>query len=431
MMLCQNCGSDELKKRGFLKNMAQRYRCKKCGSWTSENENGDADDEYTFTDMGNTAEVVATLDEDTVNSPEKLLRAMRVDDSVWEVYKKQIGKSPAWRKDRSVNWKVRNGQVLSGDVEDSGKIKIVPVYTVKLWLRRKTEEIRTNLILEDFRSNVHKFSLRKTKSVVFKKPQNGYMLEVEMPDIHFGKLTWGEESGEDGDLKIQIKTSKKVMEELLSYSNKFPIEKIVFPIGHDFYNVDNQFNTTTHGTPQQEDTRWRKTFRDGWSLAAELINACAQIAPVDVPIIGGNHDEERSFYLGEVLSGLYSNTSRISIENCAKMRKYIVYGTNLIGMTHGYHENIKELKDIMAFEVPELWAKSKFKEWHTGDKHHKEDFVHKTHEEKTGVVIRILRSLTTTDTWHYNKGYIGALRASEAFLWDKDNGLKAQFTAMP
>ena len=158
---------------------------------------------------------------------------------------------------------------------------------------------------------------------------------------------------------------------------------------------------------------------------------CAEIAPVEVPIIGGNHDEERTFYLGELLSGLYSNTDRVNIDNSAKMRKYVVYGKNLIGLTHGYHEKLKELKDIMAYEVPALWAASTYREWHTGDKHHKEDYVHKTQENNNGVVIRILRSLTTTDAWHYNKGYIGALRASEAFLWDKEQGLKAQFTAIP
>src|SRR3990167_3980718 len=426
-LLCEKCGSENIQKRGYMLDGRARYQCKDCGKWGVEPL--EEKEIYTFTDNGNTAEVTATLDEDIINSPEKLLKAMNVDENIWEVYKKQIGKSPAWRKDKSTDWHVRDGKVTSGDVEDSGKIKVVPVFTVKLWLRRKTEEIRASHALEDFRKDVLKYSPKNFPK--YSPAKNGLMLEVEMPDIHIGKLTWGEESGVDGDLKIQVETARKVMSELLSYTKNFPIEKILFPLGHDFYNSDNQFDTTSHGTPQQEDTRWRKTFRTGWNLSAELIDMCASVAPVEVPIIGGNHDEERSFYLGEVLSGLYAKNKRVSIDNSAKMRKYILYGSNLIGLTHGYHEKLKELKDIMAYEVPELWARSKFREVHTGDKHHKEDYVHKTHEDNSGVVVRILRSLTPPDAWHYNKGYIGALRASEAFMWDKKKGLLAQFTATP
>lgn len=429
-IVCKECGASNFEKRGYTPDGRARRQCKDCKKWCVESIEEKESDIYTFTDNGNTAEVAATLDFDIINSPKKLLAAMNVDENIWEVYKKQIGKSPAWRKDRVVDWEVKNG-VANGKVKDSGKIKVVPVYTVKLWLRRKVEQVRASYALDDFKNDVKKYSPKRNVFPKYAKPKSGYMMEIEMPDIHIGKLTWGEESGVDGDLKIQIASSIKVMKELLSYADKFPIERIVFPVGHDFYNTDNQFNTTSLGTPQQEDTRWRKTFRAGWNLAADLINMCAEISPVEVPIIGGNHDEERSFYLGEVLSGLYKNTKRVTIDNSAKMRKYVSYGINLIGMTHGYHEKIKELKDIMAYEVPDLWSKSKYREWHTGDKHHKEDFIHKTHEDNTGVVVRILRSLTPADAWHYNKGYIGALRASEAFMWDKERGLLAQFTACP
>jgi len=383
-----------------------------------------------FSDKGETAEASAALDMDTIKSDAEVIKAMGVDESIWYIYQKQIGKQVAWRKDRRVIWKVRDGKVIQGDVEDTGKIKTVPLFNVKVWLRRKTEEIRAELALEDLRKGLKEFSV-KTPSLKFNKPKSGMLYEIEMPDIHLGKLTWGEESGEDSDIDTQVVLVKKIATELLEYTSKYPVERILLPLGNDYYNVDNNLGTTTHGTPQQEDTRWRKSFAIGWKLASDLISMCAQVAPVDVLIVGGNHDEQRSFYLGEVLSALYQGNKSISVDNSAKLRKYYSYGKNLIGLTHGYHEKTKELKDLMAMEVPQKWAASTYREWHTGDKHHKEDWVHKTHEGNNGVVIRILRSLTTPDAWHYNKGYVGVLRASEAFLWDKNSGLKAQFTATP
>lgn len=296
---------------------------------------------------------------------------------------------------------------------------------------RKNEGMLRSLTVEDIKEEVKKLST-VIKFPKYPVPTQGFMLEIEMPDLHFGRITWGEESGIDSNIKCQTETAMKVVRELLSVADHYPVEQILFPIGHDYFNVDNKFNTTTHGTPQQEDDRWRKTFREGWKLAKSLIDACALVAPVDVPIVSGNHDEERSFYLGETLSGLYANNDRVSIDNSAKTRKYRLYGKNLIGMTHGYEETLKELVNMMPYEEPQLWAQSTYREWHTGDKHHKDDFVQKTREMGgNGVVIRILRSLATADMWHYQKGYIGSLRASEAFLWDKEQGLKAQFTAIP
>lgn len=435
MPVCKYCGSENVQKRGFSSSGSQRIRCTDCEGWSTipKEDEEPENTNYNFTSDGFKAQVDAEVRayEDEIQTPEDLIKFLKIDISIWKIDRFQIGKSTAYRKDREVKWEVVDGKVVSGHVDDSGELLLKPLFNVKVWMSRKTEEIRANLALDDFKKNVYQFAPKLLQLKYPPVPPSGMLYEIEMPDIHIGKLTWGEETGEDTDIKIQTEQAKKVITKLLSHTKNYPIEKILFPIGHDFYNVDNQYNTTSHGTPQQEDTRWRKTFKIGWQLASEMINLCSQIAPVDVLIVSGNHDEERSFYLGEVLSALYQNSNRISIDNSAKMRKYYSYGKVLLGLTHGYHEKIKELKDLMPYEQPQLWSQSIYREWHTGDKHHKEDYVHKTHESTNGIVVRILRSLTPPDAWHYNKGYVGALRASEAFLWDRDDGLIGQFSAIP
>jgi hypothetical protein len=83
----------------------------------------------------------------------------------------------------------------------------------------------------------------------------------------------------------------------------------------------------------------------------------------------------------------------------------------------------------MAIEVPELFGRCKFREWHIGDKHHSKKIDTISIDENRGVTTRIMRSISPADNWHFNKGYIGSLRAMEGFLWDKERGLKAQFNA--
>lgn len=355
------------------------------------------------------------------------LKHFKVDLNVWRVDRFKVKTSEGYRKDRSVEWDVEDGKTKHGKVRDSGKLLIAPMYHVQVTLVRKVEEARARLAIEDFIADAKK-QAPKYPTLKYKKTR-GLVYEVDMPDIHFGKLTWREESGDDYDIKIAREIVTSTLERLLSYAEHFGVERILFPFGNDFFNVDNIDNTTTHGTPQQEDTRWRKTFREGKRLAVSMIDRCLSIAPVDVLVIPGNHDEQRSFFLGEVLDAQYSKAKHVTVDNGAKKRKYRHFGNVLLGFTHGYHEKIKKLPSIMPIEEPGAWAKSTHREWHLGDKHHKEDFLHRTND-LDGVTIRLLRSLSATDVWHFDKGYIGAPRSAEAFLWDPHDGLVAQFNAV-
>jgi hypothetical protein len=361
-------------------------------------------------------------------SKEDIIDEFKIDLKEWKIDKYRIRTSEGYRKDRRVQWQVEDGKVVKGDVDDSGMMLVVPLYHLEVKLVRRTVEIRTRIALDDFIRDAKK-NAPKISKVTYKKAPKGLWFEVDMPDIHIGKETWAEESGEDYNIEIARDVVLSTLDTLLGYARLYGIERILMPMGNDFFNVDNKYNTTTKGIPQQEDTRWSKTFREGRKLAVEMIDKCATLAPVHVIMIAGNHDEERSFYLGEVLDAWYSKSKNVTVDNRAIKRKYLKFGNNLIGFTHGAHEKIKQLPSIMPIEEPLLWAASKHREWHLGDKHHKQDLLNRT-EDVDGVTIRLLRSLSATDTWHFDKGYIGAPRAAEGFLWDKVDGLIAPFKAI-
>lgn len=422
-VFCTRCGGTDITWRGVL-NGQRRFQCKRCGAFG--NTGGTRRYRYSFTGCDDTAEITAETTK-RIRTERDLIEALEIDTDTWQIEKFVVGKSEGYRKDRQVEWKVREGRVVSGDVHDTGKLLIEPLFSVRVWLRRRTKEIRAALATDDLKADLKRFAYRY-KKIRYPKLAAGMLFEVEMPDIHLGKLTWAEESGENSDLKIQTRRVLDTIKNLLAYARYYPIERILIPIGNDFFNVDNLRNETTYGTPQQEDTRWRKTFRRGRILAVTMIDLCAAIAPVDVLLIPGNHDEERNFYLGDALECWYHTSPNVHIDNSAKKRKYYQYGSNLIGFTHGSSEKTARLPSLMPQEAAEMWAQTKHREWHTGDKHHKEDLISKTSED-AGIVIRVLRSLSPPDAWHYDKGFIGAMQASEGFLWDKGRGVIAQFTA--
>lgn len=426
-LFCKECGNSNPNKfiwKGSRQG-GKRYKCKICDTWGTAGEAGEQYD-YTFTDNGESAQVDAQVEKRIV-SEKDLIEYLKIDTRVWRIKKFVVGKSEGYRKDRQVKWVIVDGQVVTGEVNDSGKLLVQPIFTVKVWLERKTPEIRNQLVVDDLKKDAIRF-VPKYPKIRYHKNNDGLLYEICAFDLHLGKLTWAEESGENSDLKTQTKRITEIFEKLISYSRNYPIERILIPFGGDFYNTDNKFDTTTAGTPQSEDTRYQKTFRAGRILATNLIDMCSQIAPIDVLVLSGNHDEQKAFYLGDALSCWFHNNPNVNINNEAKRRKYYAYGKNLVMFVHGSEEKLNKLPGIMAMEVPDLWAASTYREVHSGDKHHREDILFKTHEDQ-GVVVRILSSPSPIDAWHASKGFIGALQGAESFLWHKDDGIIAQFTA--
>ncbi len=360
-----------------------------------------------------------------ITTVEAAIEYFKIDMADWEIERQKVKTSEGYRKDRSVHWEVEDGKTKKGIVKDSGKLLVVPLFHIQVTLKRKTQEIRARLAIEDMIADARKRVPKPVRRKFARLPSAAWY-ELDFPDVHFGKEAIAEESGADYNIHIARKAVLDSLGRLLDYARPHKIEQIILPMGNDFFNVDSKENETTHGTPQQEDTRWEITFREGRRLAEDMVANCLQVAPVKIIMVPGNHDEQRTFYLGEVLDARYTNDNYISVDNSMPKRKYIHFGKNLIGFTHGYWEKITKLPSIMPIEKPAEWAASINREFHLGDKHHKKDLLHKT-EDIDGVTIRILRSLSGTDTWHFDKGFIGAPRSAEGFLWDKDDGVVAQF----
>lgn len=424
---CKHCGSENLWSRGTRRDGTKSYQCRNCPNWTyiTPEEQAMEGSEAEYGD--NFINIVCASKR--VMSKEDILSAFEIDLNEWEVESYKIKTSEGYRKDRKVEWEVDDGTVTKGRVEDTGKMLVVPLYHIQVRLVKKVKEIEAKNILEMLAEDAKKFA-PKYPEINYPQYRDGMLYEIDLPDIHFGRLTWNEESGEDYDIKIAYQVVNTVLDKLLAYAKQFPVSRILLPLGNDFFNVDSKLETTTRGTPQQEDTRWQKTFNLGRKLACMMIDKCSSIAPVDVLIVVGNHDEQRMFYLGAVLEGWYSNNLNVSINNEAIKRKYYKFGQNLIGFTHGYWEKLHKLPYIMAVEQPDAWATTKNREWHTGDKHHKKDLLMQA-DEGEGMMIRILRSLAGTDTWTFDSGFVGPARAGESFLWHPDDGVIAQFTATP
>lgn len=256
---------------------------------------------------------------------------------------------------------------------------------------------------------------------------NPRLLEIDIFDLHLAKYSNPAETGTANNLEIASRTFLELLEGVLARVEQEKIERIIFPIGNDFFHCDNHNNATTYGTPQDTDGRWQESYSLGQRLLVRAIDRLREIAPVDVIAIGGNHDVTRLFYVAEALALNYSKCPDVTVANGPSPRKYYCFGKVLLGFTHGGRSGpkINDLHNIMAQEQPEEWGRTIHREWHLGHIHITRKIEYLTTDQKTGVVIRHLRSPTPPDSWHHERGFIASGGGIDAFLWDREKGLTA------
>jgi len=356
-----------------------------------------------------------------------LLKFLKLSSADWEIVKIEPGKSEGYRKDRQVEWHVKNGKVVDGHVRDSGRLLVEQMFSVRVTLRPKLEEKAARNEVELIRKEAIAYA-PKYKLIRYPKIKDGLLYEFMVPDLHLGRLTDSDEVGKESSPDLYVKKAESAVNGLLARASHYPIEKILFPIGNDFFNVNNGGNTTAHGTPQREDPRWQRTYSLGKKMIIGLIDTMTTIAPVEVLIVKGNHDEERIFYFGDTLASWFHNNKNVVIDHRPIGRKYYQYGKVMWLFAHGYYENVERIGALMPGEAPQMWANTKYHECHLGDKHHKKETFVKTDELKNGVMVRIFRSIADKSVWEFDKGF-DSMSAAEGMLWHKETGLEAQFPA--
>jgi len=345
-------------------------------------------------DEGNSMNIKGLWDEKP-SSPEEIIEMHKIDINKWKL-------NSYWSKWNGTKWLVS-----------------------AFFMLRKADtdlEVQKSLIIRELFEN----SPKTAWTIDFSKLGNK-LLEISIFDPHFGKLAWAEETGDDYDIDIAEARFIEAITGLLSRVNLTQVERIHLPIGNDLFNVDTETGTTTAGTPQDCDSRFAKMVKRVKNVVIKSIDKLSSIAPVDVTIVSGNHDSTTSFMLGEILEAFYHNNENVNINNSPKWRKFYQFGNNGFMYTHGNNEKHSELGIIFATEMPELWADTKYRFVKLGHFHKNKTTEYITVDDKLGVQVQILPSLSGTDEWHYSKGYLSNKQA-KAFLYDKVEGEIATYT---
>ncbi|QNI37538.1 helix-turn-helix domain-containing protein [Edaphobacter albus] len=351
-----------------------------------------------------------SLPKTRIHTLDELVRQCGIDLNVWEVERFVCNKWEVGAADK------RDG-VLRG-------IVVEPLFQVKAFLKKKKH---TSVILADIESlkkEALKYSPKFTAFKPRKSSGTGIAAELFNTDHHVGGLIWGKETGGDSwDSKLAMESWRDGFCTLMNRVDGYRPEMAVVPLGSDQQNADNKNGTTTNLTPQSMDSRFQKVYELSKAASRFAIDTALQkYGRVHVPIVPGNHDRLTSWHLGDYLATYYANCPAVTIDNTPLLRKWWEWGIVMLMWEHGDKGKFPDYGKIMASEMPEMWGRTKWREAHTGHLHTRRVF------EDKGYTARICPSLRPSCAWSAENHHTGSIRASEAFVWSKLEGLIGQAT---
>lgn len=334
------------------------------------------------------------LNEEESKDAEAILKAHGYDPTKWDII---TSKSSMWNQHNK-----KDGTVTLF----SSKV------TVK---QRKEDDLAVEDITEIFKE-IHKNHKRRPHTPI-KYNKNGKLLELNIADLHVGKLCWVGDANDTYDVTIAKDRFFTIIDDVLTRTKDYSFEKILFVWSNDFFHFDSPEKATTNGTRQDTDLQFHQMYKLGNEMLIEAIDMLTTIAPVHTMYIGSNHDKNTSYFATENLKSWFRNDPNVTVDATPVIRKYYEFGQCLIGFSHGHAEG-KRLGKVMPIEAKEAWGRTKFHEMHAGH-FHSEQVV----KEENGTIVRYLPSVTGSDKWHFESGYVGAIKKAESFLWDKETGL--------
>jgi len=250
-------------------------------------------------------------------------------------------------------------------------------------------------------------------------------------DTHFGKYAWGKSTGEaDYDLDIAARLVNDAAGELLEVATGYSPGRITVAGLGDLFHYDTPSGTTTSGTPLERDGRIQKMIAVGTDALLQVVDGAASVAPADVLVVNGNHDETLTWAFHRIAVERYAKSKRVAVDSTFTPRKYLTDGGNLLGFVHG-HRAKRRLPQLMSHEAASAWSRCPYREIHTGHLHNQAAEWQRPIETIDGVLVRIAPALCPADDWHAASGFVGSRRAMELYVYRPDGGLHAMHVAGP
>ena len=247
-----------------------------------------------------------------------------------------------------------------------------------------------------------------------------------LTDFHLGMYAWHEETGSDWDMSIAEKVLLNAVADMLQASPDS--HTAVFAQLGDLMHWDGLLALTpTAKNVLDADTRFPLLVQTAIRVmlrAVEMILHKHKL--VHVLMAEGNHDMASSVWLRAIMSAMFKDNPRVTVETSAFPFYHFVHGQTFIGWHHGHLQKMENLPLLFATDP-------KFKADYGSCLH---TYVHTGHKhqqvviEKGGIIVEQHPTLAARDA-HGARGYLYSNRATKAITYHKTDGEISRVTVLP
>jgi len=244
-------------------------------------------------------------------------------------------------------------------------------------------------------------------------------------DHHTGMMAWPDETGDEAyDLKIAEQVMRDASVRLIDTCP--PCDQALIPFLGDFLHYDSYAAVTpAHRNLLDADGRFPKMVETGVRIVRHIIAAALERhGRVNVIFEGGNHDPATAAFMRILLSCLYENEPRVTVDKTPTGVHYFEWNRVLIGTHHGDKIKGEKLPSIMAHDRPEAWGRTAHRVWFTGHVHHE------SLKSFPGCKVETMEVLAPLDAYAAGAGYRGH-RSMKAIVYHCEYGEVERHTVQP
>lgn len=188
-------------------------------------------------------------------------------------------------------------------------------------------------------------------------------------DVHFGMLSWGDETGEDYDTGLASHDMNVALNKTAALTPNSHTALLL--IGGDFFHADDG-NAETPASKHKLDVDGRhdRVVDLGVDLLANAVELLLhKHKEVRIKVLRGNHDENAHRVLRVAMSQRYRNEPRVTVNSGKADLFHMAWGVGLIAAHHGDRSKPERLALEIADTCAE-WSTTKHRYVFTGHVHH-------------------------------------------------------------
>jgi hypothetical protein len=248
--------------------------------------------------------------------------------------------------------------------------------------------------------------------------------QFTVTDLHFGMLSWREETGADYDLRI---AEQLLLDWFAAAIDMAPpaATAILAQLGDLLHHDSHESVTPAHRNVLDADSRLQKIIRVVVRTLRRVVGMLlAKHERVHIIMADANHDPASEAWLREMFAAFYEDEPRVTVDSSASTYYVYEHGDVSLFYHHGHRRKIGNVDTVFAGKFREIYGRTKYSFAHLGHLH--------SDEIKPTNIMKIERheTLAAPDAFAANGGWLSG-RSAKVITYHKRFGEVSRWVLSP